>query len=403
MKIMTKSLYYFLTYASVLLLFANCKSNSKDKAKESQVVEVENELDFSRNEVVAIKKQDLKSFLENKSEENIRIKKEGKEDYLRTQWIDYDQNGVTDELLFQANVKANSSAKFTIIQDSSKTAPESDVVAYSRFVPERIDDYTWENDKVAFRTYGPAAKQAAIDGVPGGVISSGMDLWLKSTDKSIIDEWYEKNTEEEGYYHIDRGDGYDPYHVGSSRGTGGIGVYENDSLYVSENFLDYKIIADGPLRTVFELNYAPWSPYNIEETKTISLDLGSNFSKFESELSSEREVPNYAIGITLHKNEGDFEMDEDDGWLMHWESIDGSRVGEGVIVDPKRVDSAFAFISKTPDQSNLLMTTQPTEKLTYYAGFAWERSGQVTTKEDWKTLLLKQQKIINKPLRVILE
>ena len=403
MKIKTKALGYVLTFLSVLLLFASCKSNTKEKAEESLTVEVQNELDFNRNEVVGIKKQDLQSFLEDKSEENLRIKKEGKEEYLRTQWIDYNQDGINDEILFQAKVGANSSVKYIIVEDSSKTAPKSNVVAYSRFVPERIDDYTWENDKVAFRTYGPAAKQAALDGVPGGVVSSGIDLWLKSTNRSIIDEWYKRNTEEEGYYHTDRGDGYDPYHVGSSRGTGGIGIYENDSLYVSENFVDFNIIAQGPLRTVFELSYAPWSPYNVKETKRISLDLGTNFSKFESTFSSDKEVPNYAAGITLHKNEGDFEMDEENAWLLHWETIDGSHVGEGIIVDPKQVDSIFARVSKTPDQSNLLITMQPKEKLVYYAGFAWERSGQVSSMEEWKRMLLKQEKIIDKPLEVSLK
>jgi hypothetical protein len=268
-------------------------------------------------------------------------------------------------------------------------------------VPERIDDYTWENDKVAFRTYGPAAKTAALKGIPGGVISSGMDLWLKSTDKSVIDEWYQKNTEEEGYYHIDRGDGYDPYHVGSSRGTGGIGVWQNDSLYVSENFIDYKTIANGPLRTVFELTYKPWSPYNIQETKRITLDLGSNFSKFESELSSDQKVPNYTIGVTLHEKEGEVKINKENGWFLHWEPIDGTQVGEGVVINPKVVDSAFSHKSEVRDSSHLLIVTQPTEKLVYYAGFAWEKSGQISNLEDWEKLLERQTRIINTPLEVI--
>ena len=38
---------------------------------------------------------------------------------------------------------------------------------FSRIVPERIDDYTWENDKVAFRTYGPAAQSLVEGGKKG--------------------------------------------------------------------------------------------------------------------------------------------------------------------------------------------------------------------------------------------
>ncbi len=400
MKIRARYLFYMLTFVCVVSLFINCKSDNK---RDSQLVEVKNELDISREEVVSINKKDISKFLENNSEESVRIKKEGSEDYLRSQWIDYDQDGVTDELLFLANVNANSSAKYLIVQDSSNAPPESDVVAYSRFVPERIDDYTWENDKVAFRTYGPTAKKAALEGVPGGVISSGIDLWLKSTNKSIIDKWYHKNTEEEGYYHTDHGDGYDPYHVGLSRGTGGIGVWENDGLNVSENFIGYKTIANGPLRTVFELIYKPWSSYNIQETKRITLDLGSNFSKFESDLSSFQKVPNYTIGITLHEKEGEVKINKEDGWFLHWETFDGFQLGEGIVINPKLVDSAFAYKSEIRDRSHLLIITRPTEKLIYYAGFAWEKSGQISTIQDWEKMLDHQSKIINKPLEVILK
>lgn len=385
----------------LILLTVSCKSNVK--YINTQIIEVKNDLDFARVEVVAIDVQDIEGFLKDKSEKNIHIKKSGSEDILRTQWIDYDQNGVADELLFQVEMAANTSETFVIIIDSTVKVSESNIKTYSRFVPERIDDYTWENDKVAFRTYGPAAKQAALDGVPGGVISSGMDIWLKRTDESIIDKWYKKNTEEGGYYHIDHGEGYDPYHVGGSRGTGGIGIWENDSLYVSENFIDHKTIAEGPLRTVFELSYAPWSKYKIKETKRISLDLGSNFSKFESNFSSEKEVPNYVIGITLHENEGEIGMKGDQGWFLHWEIIDDSHVGEGIVVDPSSIDSSFARESKVRDQSNLLIKVGPTDKLIYYAGFAWEKSGQINSKEDWEYMLIKQAKILEQPLKVIVQ
>lgn len=284
--------------------------------------------------------------------------------------------------------------------DSTVTEPKSDVIAYSRFVPERTDDYTWENDKVAFRTYGPSGQEEALAGVAGSTLSSGIDLWLKRTDKSIINKWYAGHVKTPGYYHTDHGEGYDPYHVGGSRGTGGLGVWENDSLYVSKNFTTYKTIADGPLRTVFELTYAPWSLYNVEETKRITLDLGANFSKFEIMLSANDTIPNYTIGISLHENEGDYNIEENEGWFRHWEAIDDSYVGEGVVIDPQLVDSAFAHISKVPDQSNLLIITEPQDTLTYYAGFAWKKSGQVKSVKDWENVLNQKAEMIKSPLKI---
>ncbi|CAM4273795.1 DUF4861 family protein [Zobellia nedashkovskayae] len=385
------------TCLSALCLMASCEPTVKN---ETVSIEVKNNLDFPRNEVVGVHIRDLSGVLKNTDEKHLRLKKVGAQDYLRTQWVDNDQDGSNDELLFQAEVAANGSSEFTILIDSIKVPEESDVIAYSRLVPERTDDYTWENDKVAFRTYGPTGEKEALAGVSGSTLSSGIDLWLKRTDKAIINKWYKAHETKPGAYHKDRGEGYDPYHVGGSRGTGGIGVWENDSLLVSNNFTASRTLADGPLRTVFELDYAPWSPYGIKETKRVTLDLGSNFSKFEIGLSSDKEVPNYTVGITLHKNEGEGAINKEEGWFRHWETIDSSKVGEGIVLDPTIVQNAIIYKSDAVDQSNLLIITKPQEKLTYYAGFAWDKSGQVSSLEDWENILKQQSQVLSSPLSV---
>ncbi len=86
-------------------------------------------------------------------------------------------------------------------------------VTYCRFVPERVDDFAWENDKIAFRAYGPALHDKAED--------SGFDCWLKRVDYPIINKWYKENAAGKSY-HKDYGEGYDPYKAGSSRGCGGV-------------------------------------------------------------------------------------------------------------------------------------------------------------------------------------
>ena len=385
------------SYVLIALVAISCNGKTADK---QLVVQVKNELDFSRSEVVTLSTQQLKNFLENHKKEDLRIRKEGNANYLRTQWIDYDQDGHDDELLFQADAEPNSVSTYLIVMDSSVVVPESEVVAYSRLVPERTDDYTWENDKVAFRTYGPTGQKEALEGVPGSTLSSGIDLWLKRTDKSIINKWYAEHLKTPGYYHIDHGEGYDPYHVGGSRGTGGIGIFENDSLYVSQNFTSARTIAAGPLRTVFELDYASWSDYGLKETKRITLDLGSNFSKFEIVFSSEREVPNIAVGITLHENKGDAKLNGQEGWFRHWETMDSTNLGEGLVLNPSDINTALAHKTEIPDQSNLLVITKPKNNLTYYAGFAWELSGQITGINDWDAMLSQQAKIIANPMLV---
>jgi len=363
-------------------------------------VKVKNNLNFARNEVVAIPVSQLKSFLGKNKEADLRIK-DAQNNNLTIQWIDNNGDGKNDELLFQAKVEAKKTAFYTIVADAKTPLPVSDVRTYSRLVPERADDYTWENDKVAFRVYGPKGQQEALAGVKGSTLSSGVDIWLKRTDKSIINEWYKGYLTDPMYYHRDtRGEGYDPYQVGDSRGTGGIGIWKDGELQVSQNFVTSKTIAEGPLRTVFELTYNPWSEFGVKETKRISLDLGSNFSKFESTFKSEKQVPNYTIGITLHKNEGEAKLNDKNGYYLHWEKIDDAFVGEGIVVDPTIVESSVAFKSEIPDQSNLLVITKPQKNLTYYAGFAWQKSGQIQTQKDWENILQKQAQIIANPLQV---
>lgn len=384
---------------SFTLFYAiGCISSSFLSAQQS--MEVVNPLNFPRNEVVAIPVLKLQSFLSKHSEKELRIK-DAKGKWLPIQWIDYDGDGKNDELLFPVTIGSGKTNTYTIVADGNTQIPESRISTYSRLVPERVDDYAWENDKIAFRMYGPKGQQEALQGIKSSTLSSGVDIWLKRTDQPVINTWYKGYLTDPLYYHKDtRGEGYDPYHVGNSRGTGGIGIWKDNKIQVSQNFVTSRTIAEGPLRTVFELTYQPWSEYGVKETKRISLDLGSNFSKFESTFESEKSVPNYTIGITLHKNEGTSQLNDQKGYYLHWEKIDDAFVGEGIVVNPEIVEKSIAFTSDVPDESNLYVITKPNKTLSYYAGFAWQKSGQVQTRKDWENMLQKQAQIIEKPLVV---
>ena len=90
-------------------------------------------------------------------------------------------------MLFQAKVDAKKTNSYTIVADSKTAVPESKLTTYSRLVPERVDDYTWENDKIAFRVYGPKGQAEALAGVKGSTLSSGVDIWFKRTENA---KWF---------------------------------------------------------------------------------------------------------------------------------------------------------------------------------------------------------------------
>ena len=61
-----------------------------------------------------------------------------------------------DMLIFPTSVKASSTATYTIKPGNPQPV---DVISCGRVYPERVDDIAWENDRAAYRAYGPALQQ----------------------------------------------------------------------------------------------------------------------------------------------------------------------------------------------------------------------------------------------------
>lgn len=386
-----------ITTCALVVMFIATACEKKNVVR---TLTVKNNLDIDRPaSTVSIPLDTLKALVTKYGADHLVVKEQGQT--LVTQLIDAGSDGIPDELLFQANIKAGEERTYTIeaVENvAAVAAPEH--TTYSRFVPERIDDYAWENDRVAFRTYGPKAQQITESGKPGGTLTSGLDCWFKRVAYPVIDKWYKKNLDTAGYYHIDHGEGYDPYHVGNSRGCGGIGIWEGDSLYVSKNFVSYRTIAAGPIRTIFELTYAPWNANGriVNEKKIISLDLGSNLSRYEVHIRSDKALPNVTTGITLHDQKGEVKRDSVTGWVRYWEPIDDSELGTGIVIAPQQLVALKEHRTAVKDQSHVLVVAKPKDVVVYYAGFGWKKSGQYTSVAAWDQYLTNFSKSIASPL-----
>lgn len=168
----------------IIVLFSSFGS----KKKFSKEIIVENSLTINRiDEVVAI---NLKKLKAKKDDYSNLLVKDQKGVLQPTQIIDNNLVGNPDELLFLANVPALSKASYTVFDGKNEIfqGPKSKYTTYARFVPERTDDFAWENDRVAFRTYGPEAQRLVEERKPNGTLSSGIDLWLKKVTYPIIDD-----------------------------------------------------------------------------------------------------------------------------------------------------------------------------------------------------------------------
>ena len=319
---------------------------------------------------------------------------------LRSQSIDSDGDGILDQLLFQPEIKPNSEATFEVLANDNSSLKDTLAWCFSRFVPERTDDYAWENNRVAFRTYGPTAQKMVEEHIEGGTLSSGIDAWLKRVDYPIINKWYAKTISGQGSYHKDTGEGLDNFHVGASRGVGGIAVQADSLYYYSKNFTHWKTITNGPIRTSFILTYTDWDANGkiISEIKHISLDYGSNLSKFTIELKG---TPTVSAGLTLHQKEGEISSNISEGWMSYWEPFEDSELGQGMVVPQEIVLKFQNYDTAKKDESNLYAKLKViNNQVTYYAGFGWKKSGQFKTKEDWNAYLSEFSKKINSPLEI---
>ncbi len=365
-----------------------------------EVILVKNPLQIDRiNETVEVDTQKLN--LNNQDSLNyLKILDLETRDTLITQFVDEDGDGLAELLLFQPQLKSLSEKRFRIIKIAYLKEEDTSARSFSRFVPERTDDYAWENNKVAFRTYGPTARKMIEENIKGGTLSSGIDAWLKKVEYPIIDKWYEKTLSGNGSYHEDTGEGLDNFHVGPSRGVGGTAI-KKDSVYLSNtNFDSWKTITNGPIRTSFVLTYDTTltSGHQFSEEKHISLDYGNNLSKFKIKVNG---LDTLAAGLTLHNNEGETAENSKEGWVIYWEPLDGSELGTAIVARDSTFLESEKYVSSKKDLSNMYAHLKPKNgEVEYYAGFGWKESGEFKTKEAWEEYISLFSQKINSPLIV---
>lgn len=284
---------------------------------------------------------------------------------------------VAKGVLFQTDLAPGETRRFLLFPRQALPATPPVVSrAHARFAPERMDDFAWENDRVAHRTYGPAIMTDPRE----MLVSSGIDVWSKSARALVQDSWYAR-----GDYHVDRGEGHDFYHVGQSRGCGGLGMYDGNTLYPSKNYAAYKILADGPVRTEFELRYDTWDAAGrkVAETRRVTLDAGSHFNRVESRFSSPTAAPlTVAVGIAQREGQGQYRAGQP-GWMSLWEPAMGPNGSYGSNACAVILPGATGYASSA---GNYLVTAAaaPDQPLVYYFGSAWSKGGDFADATAWE-------------------
>ena len=191
-----------------------------------------------------------------------------------------------EKVIFPVSIASNASVNYTVQQGTPSMV---NAVVYGRCYPERLDDIAWENDRAAYRAYGPALQKS-------GERAYGYDVFTKSVEELVVEDRYAmepgfcltcgnqsversfgKKEEADNLsraisYHIDHGNGMDCYAVGPTLGGGTAALMPDSAIVYPYCYKDYEILDNGPLRFTVKLVFNPLvvkNDSNVVETRII--------------------------------------------------------------------------------------------------------------------------------------
>jgi hypothetical protein len=268
---------------------------------------------------------------------------------------------------------------------------------FGRFVPERKDDFAWENEYAAFRMYGPALRPENP--------SNGVDLWLKASPELVVDSFYYREHVLGLPYHINYGKGLDCYKVGHTAGAGGLVVLAGDSLYVGGAYDRWSILEQTPDKLVFRLEYDSLNVAGqvLQESITITAQAGQILNKAQVVLTSDQPsaISNQLMvggGIFLHDSVGNIYTCDHCGMIAYAEDALSDKTAARMNYEYNGSTSqGRSYIAVfTPGRSlqdtidSTLFSVQPYQlgdTMTYWFGACWSewRDGERSfpTDEEW--------------------
>lgn len=263
-----------------------------------------------------------------------------------------------------------------------KQASEPAVMA--RFVPERYDDFIFENNLICGRIYGEALEN---DG--DFLTSPGIDIWVKLPGALVADQRYRDELENGKTYHKDWGNGKDCYKVSKSLGGGASAAIINDTIqYPATNYRSYEIVEQTPDKVVFTLNYPEWeaSGCRIALSKTFTVTPDTYFIKVEDVYTFSSDSLEVAAGIFRHPTLStvEAEMTGADRYAI-WEKASDQKVEpeDGMLGVAVCVPGAtFSRISQDAVHGLVGKVIKSGEPFVYYFGNCWSK-GDVKTSDEW--------------------
>lgn len=258
-----------------------------------------------------------------------------------------------------------------------KPQHEEQPKVFGRYVPERKDDFAWENEYAAWRMYGPALRAENP--------SNGVDLWLKASPELVVDSFYYREHVLGLPYHINYGKGLDCYKVGHTCGAGGLVVIADDATWIGGAYDRWEILEQSPTKLVFRLEYDSLlvAGHVLQEKITITAEAGEPMNRADVVLLGDYEGELLVGGgIYMHDTIEHFEVYDHLGTVFYEEDALSDKTAAQMNYDYNgSTNQGRIYITvRTPDatvtdmQDGNLIAVKPYETgdtLTYYFGATW--------------------------------
>ena len=352
------------------------------------------------------------------------------------QFVIYDDEG--NEIPYQ--ITYDDKVVFPVDADSMETVTYTFQKGEPQMVDTKIfaaqysnwqDDLVWENDKIAYRTYGPDVQKRNLK-------LYGYDIFTKNVSEPVMEARYAlmlneetwdniRTLREQGHteiadsiehsisYHIDHGTGMDCYAVGSTLGAGAAALMDGNDFLYPYCYQDFEVLDNGPLRCTMRLKFAPVAVKKdtcVVETRIIQLDKGVHLNKTTVNYEYLTEHQHVAVGIAIHEPWADrYVMSAQDGYMAYADPTQDVNAGNGVIyvgaVFPKNVIDMKVKEFEKPHGGALghvlaLNDYMPGDDFVYYWGAGWSKAG-FEKDADWTNYLKDFAKRVRMPLIVEVE
>ena len=373
-------------------------------------------------------------------------------------FLDGDRNEVPYQITHDGRVLVFCSVRphSSIILTMYKGQPlDYELTANGRIYPNRWDDLVWENDRGAWRFYGPGAHKNMKNN------AYGFDTFVKNTPHPIQDQLYHNeltsygvnerikrdksslnwNEVHRGYtYHRNHGAGMDAYTVGATLGAGAAALIAPSTLNAKRSTPDLlyplyyetaEILDNGPLRFTVRMtmparpstalggSVAESPADSIREVRLITQDCGSHFARVEVTYEGLEHPTPVCAGIVVHESNPDgYVLNQKEGFVTYAEALDHPETMNGehylgifmpqIQEKKKKEKTEVKYIPLTEKRAGgighaIIQTTYtPGQPFVYYTGSAWSLY-DVPTHAIWQQTLRHEASILQHGLQVTID